>query len=71
MTIEEKAKEYAGTQDSDAYAGFVNGAEWMIENVAKWISKCAYEAQDCNYVKENGDHDVDLLLNNLRKALEK
>lgn len=37
MNIEEKAKEYAGTQDSDAYAGFVCGAEWMLENAIEWL----------------------------------
>lgn len=82
MTIEEKAKEIFQVQEcmecenaSDEMwmkrDAFERGAEWMLENTARWISKCAYEAQDCNYVKENGDHDVDLLLNNLRKALEK
>lgn len=29
MTIDKKASAYAGTQDSDAYAGFVDGAEWQ------------------------------------------
>lgn len=33
MTIEEKAREYAGTEDSDAYAGFIDGAEWMQSNL--------------------------------------
>jgi len=37
MTIEEKAKEYAGTQDCDAYAGFVNGAEWTLNQIEDWL----------------------------------
>ena len=48
MTIEEKAKEYAGTQDSDAYAGFVDGAEWMQEKAAEWFT---------NYLGEIGYPD--------------
>lgn len=37
MTIEEKAKEYASTQDCDAYAGFVNGAEWALNQIEDWL----------------------------------
>ena len=32
-TIEEQAKIYAGTEDSDEYAGFVDGAKWALNQV--------------------------------------
>lgn len=37
MTIGEKAEEYACTQDCDACAGFVDGAEWMLEKACEYL----------------------------------
>lgn len=64
MTIEEKAKEFAGynipsSQDivttanmSGKYDGFKAGAEWMLEKAIKWLKENAQ-----NYYKDSSMHD--------------
>lgn len=60
-TIEEKASAYAGTQDSDAYAGFVDGAEWMLDKVMDLL-------EDCEVFDRLGGRPVKA--EDFRKALE-
>lgn len=73
--IEQQTKAYAGRTSSPKLVGrlkeFYAGAEWMLETAIDWLSRHGYEDQYCRYYGEGEYYDLDLLLLNFRKAMEK
>lgn len=76
MDIEAKAKEYEsniGSQDyvpTEIEEAFVNGAEWMLEKAVNWLDLHGYESQYCS--SSDGDEyiELDLLIEDFKKAME-
>lgn len=82
MTIEEKAKEFAGLNSDSkdvladllrslTYKGYMAGAEWMLDKAVKWLKENAQ-----NYYEDGAMHDDywydddEQMIEDFQKAME-
>lgn len=82
MTIEEKAKEFAGfkhgvKENELAYAvrtlsydGFKAGAEWMLKKAINWLNENADDFYMDDAQSDNCYYDVDEFMICFKKAME-
>lgn len=81
MTIEEKAKEFAGYNNPQGivtttakmigkHDGFKAGAEWMIEKAVKWLNENAQNYYEDASMHDNCWYDDEQMIEDFQKAME-
>ena len=83
MTIEEKAKEFAGYDNPSLqgivtttarmigkYDGFKAGAEWMLEKAIKWLKENAQNYYEDSSMHDNCWYDDEQMIEDFQKAME-
>lgn len=81
MSIEEKAKEFAGYNISfpgvptiaemdSRYDGFKAGAEWMFEKAVNWLKENAQNYYKNSSIHDNCWYDDEQMIEDLQKAMK-
>lgn len=81
MTIEERAKEFAGYNISfpdgvtaaemdRRYDGFKAGAEWMFEKAINWLKENAQNYYKNSSIHDNCWYDDEQMIEDFQKAME-
>lgn len=81
MTIEERAKEYAGLKPNSndafgdiirslAYKGYIEGVNWMLEKAIKWLKENAQNYYEDASMHDNCWYDDEQMIEDFQKAME-